>query len=126
MPYDYETTVKSGALALPEEMLKTTNVKDGDAIEITVVSPNRFLLVRAAAHRDLFKETTQVTRQAVESYLRDHGFEPSSGNPDIWEADIKRKTKQGKALGKVYSVSVSVPDLIADPHRFAAFVRRHP
>jgi hypothetical protein len=44
----------------------------------------------------------------------------------VWEAPIKRKTRQGKALGKIYSVSVSIPDLLADPQRFAAFVRRHP
>jgi antitoxin component of MazEF toxin-antitoxin module len=126
MPHDYEVTLKSGALTLPDAMLKETNLKEGDEVEISVISANRFLLVRAASHRDLFKPTAQVTRGSVEAYLTQHGYHASDTNPDIWEAAVKRTTKQGKALGKVYNVTVNVTDLIADPDKFAAFVRRHP
>ena len=126
MPFDYETTLKAGSLALPEAMLKDTNLKEGDEIESSVVSPNRYLLVRAASHRGAIRGGTQVTRKSVETYLSAHGFHASTSDPDVWEAPIKRTTKQGKAVGKVYSVAVSVPELIDDPDKFAAFVRRHP
>jgi antitoxin component of MazEF toxin-antitoxin module len=126
MAFDYEVTLKSGALTLPDAMLKATNLKEGDEVEISVISPNRFLFVRAASHRDLFKAGTQVTRMSVEAYLTQHGYHASDSNPDVWETTVKRTTKQGKALGKVYNVSVNVPDLLADPEKFAAFVRRHP
>ena len=126
MPFDYEVTLKTNVITLPDEMLKETNLKDGDTIEISLLSPNRFSLTRAAAHSGLFKPGTQVTRQGVETYLAAHGFHPSTENADIWEVAVKRTTKQGKALGKVYSASVNVPDLVAEPQKLVVFVRLHP
>ena len=119
-------TYKGGTITLPDQMVQETNLRDGDTIEVSLVSKNRFLLVRAASHQNMFVSGSQVTRQSVESYLSAHGYHASSTDADVWEAQIKRTTKVGKALGKIYSVSVNVPDPIKDPDKFAAFVRRHP
>jgi hypothetical protein len=126
MSFDFEITLKGNTLTLPDQMIKETNLREGDVIEISLVSKNRFLLVRADAHRHQFNNQSQVTRQGVEAYLTAHGYHPSSTSTDVWEAPVKRTTKVGKALGKIYTVSVNVPELINDPDKFAAFVRRHP
>ena len=39
---------------------------------------------------------------------------------------MKCSTNQGTALGKVDTASVDIPNLVAEPQKFAAFVRRHP
>ena len=48
----------------------------------------------------MFVSGSQVTRQSVESYLSAHGYHASSTDADVWEAQIKRTTKVGKALGR--------------------------
>ncbi|MBI3500575.1 MAG: AbrB/MazE/SpoVT family DNA-binding domain-containing protein [Bacteroidetes bacterium] len=122
----FQVTLTGGIITFPADLLKQTNLKEGDVLDIEVQSGNRFTLIREAAHRDLFKPGAQVTRQQVETYLSNHGFHPSSNDPDVWEAPIKRNTAEAKSLGKLYTVSVNVPDLVGDPRRFAAFIRRHP
>ncbi len=122
----FQVTLTGGNITLPADMIKQTNLKEGDVLDLEVHSGNRFSFMREAAHRDLFKPGSQVTRQQVETYLSNHGFHALSTNQDIWEAQVKRNTAEAKSLGKLYTVSVNVPDLVSDPRRFAAFIRRHP
>ncbi len=125
MNREFQATVKGNTIVLPDDMLKSTNLRDGDVLDLVAYSADRFGVVRQAAHRDLFKVGSTVDPAQLKTYLGKQGYQARSDNPDTWEKSITRNTAEGKAIGKVYTLSVSFQDLVAHPEKLAAFVRRH-
>lgn len=125
MNREFQVTLKGNTITLPDDLLKASHLRDGDVLDLVAHSPDRFTLIRQAAHRDLFKAGAHVDGAQVQAYLTKQGFVARSDNPDVWEKHVTRNTAEGKALGKVYTLSVSLSDLLSHPDHFAAFVRRH-
>ncbi len=125
MNQTYQATITNGALVLPAEMMKQGNFREGDVMDITIHSQDRFGAIRQVAHRGLFKTGATVTADQLKTYLAKLGFAATPSNPDVWQKNVARKTAEGAALGTLYQISVSLTDLLAHPDHLAAFVRHH-